>query len=260
MKITVFTSNHKRHNYLINRLSEITSELCVIQESRSIFPGLNQSRYIKNIETEKYFKEVNKAQDFFFYKDIIRPKNKIKILPLTLGDLSEINITQLDDFLKSDIYIVFGSSYIKGKLCDYLIRNRAINIHMGLSPFYRGTDCNFWALMDGNFKHVGSTIHYLSDGLDNGDIIYHALPKYFENPFLFTMSSVKSAIDSLVFKIKNKTIINKKGIKQDKKLQVRYSKISSFTDNYIQKFYSKKILIKKFNYNEKLLVDPYFLK
>ena len=50
MKITVFTSNHKRHNYLINRLSEITSELCVVQESRSVFPGLNQSRYLKNID------------------------------------------------------------------------------------------------------------------------------------------------------------------------------------------------------------------
>ena len=155
---------------------------------------------------------------------------------------------------------MFGSSYIKGELCDYLIRNKAINIHMGLSPFYRGTDCNFWALMDKNFMHVGSTIHYLSDGLDNGDIIYHALPKYFENPFLFTMSSVKSAIDSLVLKIKDKSILNKKGTKQDKKLEIRYSKISSFTDRNIQKFYQKKISIKKFNYDVKLLVEPYFLK
>ena len=69
MKVTVFTSNHKRHNYLINRLSEITSELCVVQESRSVFPGLNQSRYLKNIEIEKYFREVNKAQDFFFIQE-----------------------------------------------------------------------------------------------------------------------------------------------------------------------------------------------
>ncbi len=259
MKVTVFTSNHKRHSYLINRLSEITSELCVVQESRSVFPGLNQSRYLKNIEIEKYFREVNKAQDYFFNKEVIKPQNKIVILPLTLGDLSKIDIADLDNFLKSDLYIVFGSSYIKGELCDYLIRNKAINIHMGLSPFYRGTDCNFWALMDNNFMHVGSTIHYLSDGLDNGDIIYHALPKYFENPFLFTMSSVKSAIDSLVLKINDKSIVNKKGTKQDKKLEIRYSKISSFTDHNIQKFYQKKIIIKKFNYDKKLLVDPYFL-
>ena len=74
------------------------------------------------------------------------------------------------------------------------------------------------------------------------------------------MSSVKSAIDSLVLKINDKSILNKKGTKQDKKLEIRYSKISSFTDRNIQKFYQKKISIKKFNYDLKLLVEPYFLK
>ena len=32
MKITVFTSNKYRHNYLINKLSEICDSLYVIQE------------------------------------------------------------------------------------------------------------------------------------------------------------------------------------------------------------------------------------
>ena len=43
---------------------------------------------------------------------------------------------------------------------------------MGVSPYYRGADCNFWALYDSNYHLVGSTIHYLSKGIDSGDIIY----------------------------------------------------------------------------------------
>jgi len=39
---------------------------------------------------------------------------------------------------------------------------------MGISPYYRGNDCNFWALNDNNPHLVGSTIHLLSKGLDNG--------------------------------------------------------------------------------------------
>ena len=49
---------------------------------------------------------------------------------------------------------------------------------MGISPYYRGTDCNFWALYDGNPHLVGATIHYLSEGLDSGDIAYHVFSEY----------------------------------------------------------------------------------
>ena len=45
----------------------------------------------------------------------------------------------LSDFLKSDVYVVFGSSYIKGELVDFLVKQKAINIHAGVSPYYRGT-------------------------------------------------------------------------------------------------------------------------
>ena len=41
---------------------------------------------------------------------------------------------------------------------------------MGISPYYRGADCNYWAIKD-NINLVGSTIHYLSEDLDGGKII-----------------------------------------------------------------------------------------
>ena len=47
---------------------------------------------------------------------------------------------------------------------------------MGISPYYRGSACNFWALYDKNPQFVGATIHYLSEGLDDGDILFHVLP------------------------------------------------------------------------------------
>ena len=67
--------------------------------------------------------------------------------------------------------------YIKGPLVNFLIKKKAINIHMGISPYYRGADCNFWAMYDGNSHLVGATIHMLSKGLDSGSILYHAMSK-----------------------------------------------------------------------------------
>ena len=40
---------------------------------------------------------------------------------------------------------------------------------------------------------VGATIHYLSDGIDDGRIISHATSEFHPNPLLHSMSTVKSA-------------------------------------------------------------------
>ena len=98
-------------------------------------------------------------------------------------DLSKCTVHFLSDFLDSDIYIVSGASYIKGDLLNFLVAHNAINIHVGVSPYYRGTDCNFWALYDGNSHLVGATIHKLSKGLDSGPILYHALSEIKTDPF-----------------------------------------------------------------------------
>ena len=81
-------------------------------------------------------------------------------------------------YLDSDLYIIFGSSFIKGDLIDFLIEKKAINIHMGVSPYYRGADCNFWALNDNNPHLVGATIHLISKNLDSGPILFHALSSF----------------------------------------------------------------------------------
>ena len=74
-------------------------------------------------------------------------------------------------------------------MIDFLIKD-AINIHMGISPYYRGSSCNFWAIYDGNPSYVGATIHLLSKGLDSGDILFHCLPKPLNNDGVFDFTMV----------------------------------------------------------------------
>ena len=82
-------------------------------------------------------------------------------------------------------------------------------MHMGLSPFYRGCDCNFWALKDNNPDFVGATIHYLSEGIDSGKILFHAKPSEKNNRTLSTGNeAVRSAHNGIIHHIKNKTLSN----------------------------------------------------
>lgn len=236
MKITLFTSNKPRHNYLINFLSKYCKQIYVIQECSTIFPGYLSGIYPKGTNMKKYFKKVHYAERKIFGNEVISGKN-INILPIQANDLNCLKLKEIKSFLKSDLYIVFGSSYIKGSLVNFLIKNRAINIHMGISPYYRGTDCNFWAMYDDKPKLVGATIHLLSKGLDSGKMIAHAISEEINNPFIYTMSTVKSAFFLLRKLIKNKTYKNIKVTKQNKKLELRYSRKNEFDEKIVDLFF-----------------------
>ena len=260
MKITLFTSNNHRHNYLINLLSNICDELWVVQECKTLFTDKNDEKYQNRNIIEKYFFKVLEAQNKIFKKEFVSKNNKnIKTLPILNGELNKLPLSYLEDFLKSDIYVVFGSSYIKGELVDFLVKQKAINIHAGVSPYYRGTDCNFWALHDDNPHLVGSTIHLLSKGLDSGPILYHAMSNLKTNPFEYTMSTVKSAFHSIAERIKDTSIFNIEPLAQDKVKEVKYTKKSDFSEQVVKEYFEKKIDLNSKKFDNSLLKEPFFL-
>lgn len=260
MKITLFTSNKNRHNYLINLLSTISDELFVVQECGTIFPGIISDHYPASQIMKEYFDNVKDAQVKLFGNPYVNNlKKNIKILPMLIGDLNKCSTVFLSDFLQSDVYVIFGSSYIKGELVNFLINQKAINIHMGVSPYYRGTDCNFWALYDDNPNLVGATIHLLSKGLDNGPILYHALSNIKTNPFEYTMSTVKSAFHSVAERIKDNSIFKIKPVFQNKSKEIRYSIKNDFNDELLKNYFEKKINLNSKNFDNSLLKEPFFL-
>ena len=257
MNITLITSDQIRHNYLVNLLSNIATKLNVIQEKKTFYSNQNKiSNLMKN-----YFLKVDDAQKKVFGNAAIDKKNKnIKLLSLENKELEKCSLNSLSDFLNNDIFIVFGSSFIKKDLVNFLIDHKALNIHLGISPYYKGTDCNFWALFDNNPHLVGATIHLLSKGLDSGQILYHALSEIKEDPFIYTMSAVKSAFESIAQKIENKTIFEHTPEIQDKSKEIKYSKKNEFNDEIIKKFFLNKIDLNSKIFKLDLYKNPYFLK
>lgn len=78
--------------------------------------------------------------------------------------------------LQPDVLAVFGTRLIQEPLLA-LARCGALNLHTGLSPFYRGGQCTFWCLYEGDLKHLGVTVHHLSPKIDGGDIVYTSQPE-----------------------------------------------------------------------------------
>jgi hypothetical protein len=187
----------------------------------------------------RYFSKVIAAEEAVFRGVRFSPSNA-RILAVKSGDASRLDVALLADALKSDLYVIFGASYIKGPLLEFLVAGRAINIHMGVSPYYRGSSCNFWALYDNNPDLVGATIHLLSAGLDSGDMLFHALPKPGSlDPFLFGMLAVQAAHHSLIECINSKAIFDLEPGRQDKEGQIRYTRNADFTDEIAGEYLDK---------------------
>lgn len=262
MTITVFTSNQPRHLSLIRRLSTIAESVYAIQECSTVFPGMVKDFFNNSEIMQKYFKRVMDAEHEVFGEIDFLPSN-VNQLAIKNGDLDKIKMETLGKALQSDVFIVFGSGFIKTPLIDFLIEKRAINIHMGVSPYYRGSSCNFWAAYDGHPELVGATIHLLDRGLDSGAILYHALPKPQEaDPFVLGMKAVKAAHDSLVTRIKSGELSTYTGIPQDKSKEYRYTKNCDFTDEvakeYMEKLYTSREVYEKLkSRNLAMLEKPY---
>jgi folate-dependent phosphoribosylglycinamide formyltransferase PurN len=257
MKITVFSSNQPRHLSLARELGKISDQVFFISEVNTIFPGKIADFFKKTETMQRYFDNVIKSEKNVF-GDIGFLPNNVRTLAVKSGDLNLLDRAQMQEALESDVYVVFGASYIKGWLIDFLVQNNAINIHMGISPYYRGSSCNFWALYDNNPSYVGATIHMLSKGLDSGDMLFHCLPKYIEGdtPFDFTMRSVLAAHYGLCESISDCSIFSAERVSQNKSKELRSTKNADFTDVEANEF-----LLREYSINSQSLTNyPQLLK
>ncbi len=239
MKITVFTSNRPRHISLVEKLTKEFTDVTAVIESSTLFPGKGQGVFSKSAVIDGYFAKVRDAE-----AEVFGPPRFLKttaaLMLLNLGDLNSLDQKLLAPALDADAFIVFGASFIKGWLCEYLESKSCFNIHMGVSPYYRGNSCNFWALYDGSPQYVGATIHKLTKGLDSGPIAFHAFPKaQAVDPFVLGMKAVQSAHDGLISRLKSGEIFKLSLLHVNGDLQVRYSKALDFNDDVASRYLQK---------------------
>lgn len=71
------------------------------------------------------------------------------------------------------IVVVNGTRIIGRKTLD-AVPARFINMHAGITPLYRGVHGGYWALAEGRPELVGTTVHFVDEGIDTGTIIRQA--------------------------------------------------------------------------------------
>jgi hypothetical protein len=75
---------------------------------------------------------------------------------------------------RADLLLVYGTGIVASRtLATPSVI--ALNMHTGVSPRYRGTDCAFWPLANGEPHFLGATVHECTAAIDGGQIFGIAL-------------------------------------------------------------------------------------
>jgi methionyl-tRNA formyltransferase len=70
---------------------------------------------------------------------------------------------------RPDALLVFGTSVVHSEMLA-LPGDLAFNLHTGISPRYRGTDCAFWPVVNREPEWIGATVHECTANVDGGPI------------------------------------------------------------------------------------------
>ena len=79
--------------------------------------------------------------------------------------------------LAPDVIVVYGTAIIREQVVEQA-RIITLNMHTGLSPWYRGDSTLFWPVYYNQAEKLGVTVHELTSTVDGGDIAYTGLVKY----------------------------------------------------------------------------------
>lgn len=200
MRILLLTHKAERHYHFCNRIIENTDRVVgVITGGKRV----NRSRYQKvrrrlsvgrfasslrnwtlNLAFAKYgrmlSREKRAAEETLFAGSADRFRARYGQLHLAHvspphRSINSDHYVSLIRAAKPDVIAVMGTCLIGKKIlssCDCVV-----NMHTGLSPYYRGGNTNLWPFVEDDYGYFGVTIHLMSDGIDSGDIVFTARPK-----------------------------------------------------------------------------------
>ncbi len=93
--------------------------------------------------------------------------------PVTVGrgEVNSPEVWEEISRLSPEAVCVYGTSLIKAEHIEGF-PGVFLNVHLGLSPYYRGCATNFWPLVESRPECVGCTFMHIDPGIDTGEVIH----------------------------------------------------------------------------------------
>lgn len=228
-KVVLFTKNNPYGNMVYSFLEKKYTMQGVVIDCA--IPGSGKRLIKRRIKKLGFFKVVLQA---IFQKGLVpllRMESKSRVnelrskidlaaidgcdavfYPKSVNDTDVISHTNA---LAPDVIVVCGTGIIHKKIIQGL-KAPLINIHVGITPKYRGVHGGYWALANKDVENFGVTVHLIDPGIDTGGIISQRTfepaktDNYCTYPLFQTFEGL-TCIEDAITQIETHTVQIKKG-------------------------------------------------
>lgn len=197
LRVAVIVSRDKSDLYFANQLLNNLNVVGVIVENQ-VASGDRSSlprKALKYLTSPRVFlnKLLTRASDSYRkrYADYRKPENAVDFGPEGLSlfppdttpvvytkGVKAINDAEYTEWLRDlqpDVIAVCGASILRAPVLS-IPKHGVLNLHGGLAQRYRGLFTTDWAVHNDEPEYVGASVHFVSEGIDDGDIIYQGRP------------------------------------------------------------------------------------
>ena len=158
----------------------------------------------------RHFKTRNEVELKAYGK--LKPKVVFKDIDVLYTNPTNFNSQRSAQFVKNykpDIAFVFGPDIIKSPLLDFL-PEQSINMHLGLSPWYKGSATLFWPFYFLEPQFAGVTFHKIVRKIDAGSILHQSIPSLSKGDGIHQVGvnavlQAKNDLENLIDLIKNES-------------------------------------------------------
>lgn len=164
MRVLAITGDHPRHLRLVEKVSASFETVSVVMKREGLLP----TEKLESPLMRKHFEIRSQVEEQWFGRPQIKELASLVIDSNSMRQ-GEIGIRK-EEISRFDACVVFGSTLLPDSLRDSL-PDMTLNLHLGVSPRYRGAATLFWPfyMLEPNWS--GFTIHKLTGEPDRGDIV-----------------------------------------------------------------------------------------
>jgi phosphoribosylglycinamide formyltransferase-1 len=179
-RVILITGSELRHEFLriflshaagfelIKTYAESPDKNIVAQVASQDDNTLRKTHLSLRTQTEKDFFELYCSQT----------KDLSNVAFLKKGDINSEHFVEEIKKLNPDLIVAYGCSIIKPSLVEHF-ESCFINVHLGLSPYYRGSGTNYWPFVNDELELIGVTFMHIDTGVDTGKVFHQIRPRIY---------------------------------------------------------------------------------
>ena len=175
MRVVVLTGDQDRHRWVAREIAKEYTVALIVHEKKpttyediaKTYPEVAKHFAINQFYEQKFLFEEEQCSETYPHVPVIELPRKA---------INEKNLVRFVKTQDPDVIFLFGASILSSYWFD-VFGSKIINMHLGLSPYFRGSGTNFWPLYLGQPEYVGATIHVAVEEVDAGGIICQVRPE-----------------------------------------------------------------------------------